>query len=66
MSKLVELFNEVNNLTSTNIKGLVAERLDLVLLNYINELEASKNNILKQNSKYDIFKELSKNKWMRR
>lgn len=62
MSKLVELFNEVNNLTSTNIKGLVAERLDLVLLNYINELEASKNNILKQNSKYDIFKELSKNK----
>ena len=66
MSKLVELFNEVNNLTSTNIKSLVAERLDLVLLNYINELEVSKNNILKQNSKYDIFKELSKNKWMRR
>ena len=63
MANIYKLYKEVSELKPQSMADLVKDRLNLILDNYIEDLDQAKADILKQ-SKYKIYKELSKSKWM--
>ena len=62
MTNVEKIYKEICALKPKNIVSSVSERLDNILRVYIEELEESENEILNNNSGFNIYKELSKSK----
>ena len=63
MANVYKLYKEVCELEPQSMSRLVEDRLNLILNNYIESLDLAQSKLLKQ-SRYKIYKELSKSKWM--
>lgn len=66
MNNIKVIYDEICGLKPKTLVSSISDRLDNILRVYVEELEETESELLDKNSGFNIYKEMSKGKWIRR